>query len=354
MGIPDEPFWAPAELVDAYRAHAAASGGAARADWASRNDATDRLARVAGRVGRHRHARLDRGPPRRGGRREDRHPQGDRDGDQRHAPLPARPRRRRRRPHRQHRHQAQGRGRPVGRDPRRAPAVLRHPRARAWGRRWSAWRSTAASSRWAARSSCSSTTCARRCGWPSLSHAKVVLRLHPRLGRCRRGRSDPPAGRAARDAAGDPRPPRHPPRRRERDRRRRGATSSSTTAPRRSCSAARTSRSSPTAPPSRPVPASCATPTARPTSSSSAPAARSPLCVAAASKLADDGYQGPRGEHAELGSLRGAERGHPATGVPPRRAGAVGRGGHHVRLAPATPTTRSASTASAPAHRAAS
>ena len=39
MGIPDEPFWAPAELVAASRAHAAACGSAARSDWASRNDA---------------------------------------------------------------------------------------------------------------------------------------------------------------------------------------------------------------------------------------------------------------------------------------------------------------------------
>jgi transketolase len=39
MGIPDEPFWSPGDLVDAYRAHAAASGNAARSDWASRNDA---------------------------------------------------------------------------------------------------------------------------------------------------------------------------------------------------------------------------------------------------------------------------------------------------------------------------
>jgi transketolase len=37
MGIPDEPFWAPDELVAAYRAHAAANGQAARTGWASRN-----------------------------------------------------------------------------------------------------------------------------------------------------------------------------------------------------------------------------------------------------------------------------------------------------------------------------
>ena len=46
------------------------------------------------------------------------------------------------------------------------------------------------------------------------------LRLDPRLDRPRRGRPDPPAGRAPRRAAGDPRPRRRPPGRRQRDRRR--------------------------------------------------------------------------------------------------------------------------------------
>ena len=36
MGIPDEPFWAPSEMVDTYRAHAAARGEAARATWEQR------------------------------------------------------------------------------------------------------------------------------------------------------------------------------------------------------------------------------------------------------------------------------------------------------------------------------
>jgi transketolase len=36
MGIPDEPFWAPPELVAAYRAGAAERGGAARAAWQER------------------------------------------------------------------------------------------------------------------------------------------------------------------------------------------------------------------------------------------------------------------------------------------------------------------------------
>jgi transketolase len=38
MGIPDEPFWSPASVVDAYRAHAADRGGAAHRAWCERNE----------------------------------------------------------------------------------------------------------------------------------------------------------------------------------------------------------------------------------------------------------------------------------------------------------------------------
>ncbi|HEY4331204.1 MAG TPA: transketolase, partial [Ilumatobacteraceae bacterium] len=40
MGIPDEPFWSPTELVDAYRSFAAERGAAAVAAWQSRLDAS--------------------------------------------------------------------------------------------------------------------------------------------------------------------------------------------------------------------------------------------------------------------------------------------------------------------------
>jgi transketolase len=40
MGIPDEPFWAPADLVAAYRAHCADRGAAAVAAWQARFDAS--------------------------------------------------------------------------------------------------------------------------------------------------------------------------------------------------------------------------------------------------------------------------------------------------------------------------
>lgn len=37
MGIPDEPFWSPATVVDAYRAHAAGRGAASHDSWRERN-----------------------------------------------------------------------------------------------------------------------------------------------------------------------------------------------------------------------------------------------------------------------------------------------------------------------------
>ena len=39
MGIPDEPFWAPEELVAAYRSHSANRGEAARSEWSARFEA---------------------------------------------------------------------------------------------------------------------------------------------------------------------------------------------------------------------------------------------------------------------------------------------------------------------------
>jgi transketolase len=40
MGIPDEPFWAPAELVEAYRKRAAANGASVHSAWANDNAET--------------------------------------------------------------------------------------------------------------------------------------------------------------------------------------------------------------------------------------------------------------------------------------------------------------------------
>ncbi|MEQ1872387.1 MAG: transketolase [Ilumatobacteraceae bacterium] len=41
MGIPDEPFWAPAELVDTYRTHCAARGALVSDKWQDRFDASN-------------------------------------------------------------------------------------------------------------------------------------------------------------------------------------------------------------------------------------------------------------------------------------------------------------------------
>jgi transketolase len=40
MGIPNEPFWAPSELVEAYRRHAGTRGAASHAAWRDRNAST--------------------------------------------------------------------------------------------------------------------------------------------------------------------------------------------------------------------------------------------------------------------------------------------------------------------------
>ena len=134
MGIPDEPFWAPPDLVEAYRKHAAANGAAAHSAWAHDNADDDRVAASGMRRGRRpalagwTDAAADGRP-----RREDRHPQGDRVGDQRHAPVPPRP--------------VAGAADLTGNtgtklktrtgavegQPRRAPALLRRPRARDGG-----------------------------------------------------------------------------------------------------------------------------------------------------------------------------------------------------------------------------
>ena len=71
------------------------------------------------------------------------------------------------------------------------------------------------------------------------------LRVDARLDRPRRGRPDPPAGRAPRGAAGHPRARRRPPGRRQRDRRPSGRRSCAATAARPACaSAGRTCRPS--------------------------------------------------------------------------------------------------------------
>ncbi len=95
-------------------------------------------------------------------------------------------------------------------DPLRPGAPLRHPRAR-HGRdheRHRAPRAHPALRRHVPASS--ATTCGRRPAGRA-DGAAGHLRLDPRLDRPRRGRPDPPAGRAPRRAARDPRARRRPP-----------------------------------------------------------------------------------------------------------------------------------------------
>ncbi len=97
---------------------------------------------------------------------------------------------------------------------RRAPAPLRDPRARVGGDLQRPLALEAA----AALVDLPDLLRLRAAGDPALGAdgAAGGPRLHPRLDRPRRGRPHPPAGRAARLAAGDPRARRDPARRRQR------------------------------------------------------------------------------------------------------------------------------------------
>ena len=163
MGIPDEPFWVPSELLDAYRRHAGGRGAAAHRDGTSATPPRLASAEWIAAWNATGDRRLGRRPADVRSWREDRHPQGDPGRPSRHRGRHPGPGRRRCRPHRQHRHQAEAPDRPVR---RRTPADARCTTASAntaWAPPWSAWRCTAASSRSAARSSSSSTTCDRPC-----------------------------------------------------------------------------------------------------------------------------------------------------------------------------------------------
>ena len=164
MGIPDEPFWSPPELVNAYRNHVGTVGAAARKAWM--NAAPPSSPRPSGRrhgmalvspvgptISRRSSSARRRRPARRSRWRSTR--PSIRFPVSWSAPptSPATP----------------ARCSPGSRNRRpRTPAGARSVTACAstgWGRRSSAWRCTVASFPWVARSSCSPTTCARRSGW---------------------------------------------------------------------------------------------------------------------------------------------------------------------------------------------
>ena len=130
IGMPDEPFWSPASVVEPYRKLMAQRGAEARSQWEGRLAAWsgDRAAWDAswGQTGL---AGMDRRAAHVRARREDRHPRRHPAGVRRHEDGDPRPRGRRRRPHGQHRHEAR-RGDAVGRSSRRPPDLLRCARAR--------------------------------------------------------------------------------------------------------------------------------------------------------------------------------------------------------------------------------
>ena len=229
----------PARSVDRGRAaHAEwedALRGLARRPTPTRAALFDRLQRRSGCPT----AGPTRCPTFDAGRQGHRHPHGVRQGARRARRRAARAVGRLGRPRRVQQHDDRGRavlppGRPADQGlagrPVRPHAALRHPRAR-HGRDHERHR--------AAR-----PDPALRRHVPGLQRlhapggaprradeAAGHLRLDARLDRPRRGRPDPPAGRAPGRAARDPRPRRRPPGRRQRDRRRPGARSWSTRPP---------------------------------------------------------------------------------------------------------------------------
>ena len=90
MGIPDEPFWSPPELVETYRAAAAERGAAARATLAggARRARRRRAGRLGRGVGGHRHEGLGGRPADVRAGRGAGHPPGARQGARRRASRP--------------------------------------------------------------------------------------------------------------------------------------------------------------------------------------------------------------------------------------------------------------------------
>ena len=203
MGIPDEPFWVPDDVVAAYRAHVGGSRGAAREPpGRPRAPTVDLDAEWQAAWARTGLPGWDADAARLRARRVGRHPQGDPEGARRHLDrLPGLiagaadltgntgtgwPARRRSRPT----------TRPGARS---TTASASTP----WARRSSAWPVTAASCRSAARSSCSPTTCARRSASPrsrtpsAVSSSPTTRSVSARTARpTSRSSTSPPCGRS--------------------------------------------------------------------------------------------------------------------------------------------------------------
>ena len=164
IGIPDEPFWAPPELVEAYTQPRWINGSAARSAWAHDNAATIKsdawtAAWNGGRfpVG----SRLCRAPSsarrspleRRSSRLSTPRCRSSPDCSRERPTSPATP----------------GRSSRISRRRRRTrragDSCATACASTGWGRRWSAWPPTAGSCPSAGRSSCSPITCDRRFVW---------------------------------------------------------------------------------------------------------------------------------------------------------------------------------------------
>jgi hypothetical protein len=218
----------------------------------------------------------------------------------------------------------------VTRHARRPPGVLRRPRAR-MGSAMVGMALHGGVLPAAAPSSCSSTTCAR--GAPGRAQRRQGrVRVHPRLGRRRRGRPHAPAGRArlatlraipdlqvirpadANETVAA------------------WQAASSTTAPRARALPPEPHRCAPTVRPCSPGPASCAMlPTRK---SCSWPLAARCRCAWRPPPRSRPGRRRSRRQPAVVGPLRSAVRCVPRLGAARRGARALRRGRHHVRLGP--------------------
>ena len=88
MGIPDEPFWAPPELVGAYRSHVGERGADVQRCLASSSESSNRVTRVASCLDPRRTRRLEHRPSGVRARRFGGHPEGHSEGARRHLRTP--------------------------------------------------------------------------------------------------------------------------------------------------------------------------------------------------------------------------------------------------------------------------
>ena len=265
MGIPDEPFWSPPEVVAAYREETATRWAADHERWEHTLDGLDTDGRAAwdaawgatGIAGWE-----DRLPTFAAGEKVATRSRDGQDGRVGGRRLPG-PGVRCRRPHRQHGHQAaRGDAAADRRDPGRSPAVLRGPRARHGrgdGRDGPSRRDPADGRDVLRVPRLHASAGAAGRALPGQGRVRVVARL----GRSRRGRPDAPAGRAPRHAARHPRAAGDPAGRRQRD----GGGVEGGRRPRRPDGARAVApghrRCTPTVRPSSAAPASCGRPTVR-------------------------------------------------------------------------------------------